>query len=99
MSLLSVDVHHGRFVGTLHAAKHLDEFGNVVALLKIFIFKSPSLKPIVLAGAVALTQGAQIFVYAAMVFGYRHLIVVHHDDYACAKFRSLVEPLKCFATR
>ena len=99
VSLFGVNMHHGGFVGVLHATEHLDEFFHIVAFLQIFVFKAPCLKPVVLASAVALTQGTQIFVDSTMVFGNRHFVVVHHDDNACAQFRSFVKSLKRLTAR
>ena len=41
-----------------------------------------------------LAQQGEVFVKSAVVFGYAHLVVVHHNDYACAKFGSHVQPLE-----
>ena len=99
MSLLRVDMHHSRAVGVLDATEHLNKLFDVIALLQILILKSPSLKPVVLALAVALSQRTQILVYTAVVLGYRHLVVVHHNDDARAKLRSLVESLESLTAR
>ena len=52
-----------------------------------------------LARSVALAQRTQILVYSTVVLGYRHLIVVHHDDDACAQLRRLVETLERLTAR
>ena len=52
-----------------------------------------------LARSVALAQRTQILVYSAVVLGDRHLVVVHHDDDACAQLRRLVETLERLTAR
>ena len=99
MSLFRVDMNNRWSLRSLHAFKHLDEFAHVVALFQIQIVEAPRLKPVVLTRAVAFPQRPQIFVDATVVFGNRHLVVVHHDDDARSEFRSLVKSLKRFAAR
>ena len=99
VTFLRVYVHHGWAVGVLHAAEHVDELRYVVALLKILVVEAPRLEPVVLACAVALAQRTQILVYSAVVLGDRHLVVVHHDDDACAQLRRLVEALERLTAR
>ena len=99
VTLLRVNVHDGGAVGVLHAAEHVDELRYVVALLKILVVEAPRLEPVVLARSVALAQRTQILVYSAVVLGDRHLVVVHHDDDACAQLRRLVETLERLTAR
>ena len=99
VTLLGVYVYHGGAVGVLDAGKDLDELLHVIAFLQIVIVEAPCLEPVVLALAVALAQGTQVLVDTTMVFGYRHLVVVDHDDDAGAEFGGFVEAFKGFAAR
>ena len=99
MTFLCVNVNHGRLIRILHALENLDEFFDVVTLFQVLVFKAPRLEPVVLAGAVALTQGTQVLIDSAMIFGDRHFVVVYHDDDARAEFRSLVQSLESLAAR
>ena len=86
VSLFGMDVNHSWLIGILHALEHFDELFDIVSFFQILIFKAPCLKPVVLACAVALAKGTKVLIYAAMVFGYRHFVVVYHDDDASTEF-------------
>ena len=86
MSLLCVYMNNRWLVSILHTTEHFDKFFNIIAFLKILIFKAPSLKPVVLTRSFALTQGTQILIDTTVILGNRHLIVVHNDDDARTKF-------------
>ena len=86
MSLLCVYMNNRWLVSILHTTEHFDKFFNIIAFLKILIFKAPSLEPVVLTRSFALTQGTQILIDTTVILGNRHLIIVHNDDDACTKF-------------
>ena len=60
VSLLGVDMDHGRLVGVLNTSEHLYEFFYIVAFLQILVFEAPSLKPVVLACTPRLSKGTKL---------------------------------------
>ena len=99
VSFLGVDMHYRRSGGIFHAAKYIYQFCYVVTLFQIYILKSPRLKPVVRTSPAAFAQGTQVLVDTAVILRDRHLIVVHHNNYARTKFRCLVQSLKSLAAR
>ena len=99
VSFLGVDMHYRRSGGIFHAAKYIYQFRHVVTLFQIHILKSPCLKPVVRTSPAAFAQGTQVLVDTAVILCDRHLIVVHHNNYACTEFRCLVQSLKRLAAR
>ena len=97
MTLFGVDVYHNGMVGVFHLKECLGQCGYVVALLHIHIVESHGAEEVQLGLALCLAQQGEVGVQSAVVFGYAHLVVVHHDDYACAKFGCHVQTFKRLA--
>ena len=92
-----VEVHHDRSPGVFDILKCLDERGQVVAVGHVHVVVSERAEDVARGGAVALAQGAQVVVEAAVVGGDRHLVVVDHHDEVGVQLGGVVERLKCLA--
>ncbi len=97
LAFLGVDVDDDRVVDVLHFLECLDECLHIVAIGYILIVQAHGTEEVALCLAVGLTQKSEVLVETTMVLGDAHLVVVHHDDDACAEFASLVETFECLA--
>lgn len=86
--LHGVDMHKHGMVLPLGCAERLDKRLQVVAVPDVDILISKGLEDIVLRHAVALAEGGEMRIERAVVFGYRHLVVVEHHDEIGMKLRA-----------
>ena len=99
MAFLGVDMHNDRHLRILHTLEDLDELGDIVAVLEVLILESERLEEVQLCLSARLAKEFEVAVDAAMVLGYRHLVVVDDDNDAGAKLSHSVQALESLTAR
>ncbi|CDF22016.1 unknown [Prevotella sp. CAG:617] len=93
LTLDGVDVQHDGVVNVLDLAEGVNQGLQVVAVVYVPVVKAQRLEEVAAARAVALAQGLQVAVEAAVVLGNGHLVVVDDDNQVRALLGYVVQAL------
>ena len=90
-AFFGVDVYHYGVVDVFHRFEHLDKAVQVIAMFHIAVGIAHGAEEIRFSLAIGVAEKPEVGVYAAVVFGDAHLVVVDHNDEVRAECRSIVE--------
>ena len=90
---------HDHGIGiVLDLTERLDKRADVIAIFHVPVCIAQRAEIVGLTLTVGVAQQAQVGIEAAVVLGYRHLVVVDHDDEIAAECRAEIKPLERLAS-
>ena len=98
LALLCYDVNYNRLFAVLYALERLDKRRDIVAVLNENIVKTHCLEKVTFSLALGITEKLEISVHTTVVFGNRHIVIVHNDNKVCIHFPCKVDTLQSFTT-
>ena len=90
-AFFGIDVYHYGVVDVFHRFEHLDEAVQVIAMFHIAVGIAHGAEEVGFSLAIGVAEKPEVGVYAAVVFGDAHLVVVDHHDEVRAECRSIVK--------